>query len=60
LHDGAASQLTQFRFGDEWVEFVLMPLTIETNFSLNIPGPVDQRKAHEEAAFSWKELTTEG
>jgi hypothetical protein len=38
LHDGAASQPTQFRFGDEGVEFVHMPLTIETNFSLKIPG----------------------
>ena len=47
LHDGAASQPTQFRFGDEGVEFVLMPLTIETNFSLKIPGRVDQTKVLE-------------
>jgi hypothetical protein len=40
LHGGAPYQQTQFRVGDEEVEFVLMPLTIETNFFLKIQGPI--------------------
>ena len=40
LHDGAAFRQTQFQIGDESIESVRMPLTIETNFSLKIPDPI--------------------
>jgi hypothetical protein len=48
LHDGAASQPIQSRIGDEGVEFVRMPLTVETNFSLKIPGPIHPGSTLEE------------
>jgi len=38
LREGAPFQQTQFRIGDERVESVRMPLTIETNFYLKSLG----------------------
>ena len=49
LHDGAAYQPTQFRVGDEEIEFVRMPLTIETNFFLKIQGLIYQGSTIEES-----------
>jgi hypothetical protein len=37
-HIGAAFRGTQFLIGDERAASVRTPLTIETNFSLEIPG----------------------
>jgi hypothetical protein len=48
LQRGAAFQQTQFPIGDERVESVRMPLTIETNFSLKIPGLIHQENTLEE------------
>jgi hypothetical protein len=38
LREGAPFQQTQFRIGDERVESVRMPLTIETDFYLKSLG----------------------
>jgi hypothetical protein len=48
LQRGAAFQQTQFPIGDERVESVRLPLTIETNFSLKIPGLIHQESTLEE------------
>ncbi len=40
LHGSAMFQQTQFRIGDERVGSAHMPLMIETNFSLKIPGAI--------------------
>jgi hypothetical protein len=49
LHGGAAYQPTQFRVGDEEIEFVRMPLTIETNFFLKTQGLIYQGSTIEES-----------
>ena len=48
LQRGAAFQQTQFPIGDESVESVRLPLTIETNSSLKIPGLIHQESTLEE------------